>query len=303
MTRRLAAALGALLLVAACQTGGGAASGGAAGSGAAGSGAAGSGAAGSGAAGTPTPGPIVTGPATGNLEAIKSSGKLRIGVKFDVTGFGLRNPTTNEVEGLDADIGRELAKELGVEPEFQEAVSANRIPFLEQNKVDVVISTFTINEERKQRIDFSLPYYLAGQSILVKSDSTIQSVNDLNGKTVCSVQGSTSEKNVREKAPQAQLQLFATYTEAGQALSDGRCEAVSTDDSILFGLAERIQGTELRGGTFTQEPLGIGVQKGRTDLVQFVDQTLQEMKADGRLKTLYDKHIKRFTGQDVQAPF
>jgi putative glutamine transport system substrate-binding protein len=137
----------------------------------------------------------------------------------------------------------------------------------------------------------------------VKKESTIQSVNDLNGKKVCSGEGSTSEKNVREKAPQAELLLFKTYTEAGQALADGRCEAVSTDDSILFGLAERIPGTELRGGTFTQEPLAIGIKKGRTDLVTFVNTTLEKMKADGRLKTLYDKHIKRFTGKDVQVPF
>jgi ABC-type amino acid transport substrate-binding protein len=224
-------------------------------------------------------------------------------VKFDVTGFGLRNPTSGDVEGLDADLGREIAKDMGVRPVFIEAVSANRIPFLQQDKVDLIISTFTINEERKQQIDFSVPYYIAGQSILVKKESTIQSVTDLNGKKVCSGEGSTSEKNVRTKAPQAQLLLFKTYTEAGQALSDGRCDAVSTDDSILFGLAEKIPGTELRGGVFTEEPLGIGVKKGRTDLVDFVNATLRKMKDDGRLKAAYDKHIKRFTGQDVTVPF
>jgi ABC-type amino acid transport substrate-binding protein len=272
MARRVALLIASIVLVTACGPGGGAATG----------------------------SPVGAG---GGVDAIKSKGQIVLGVKFDVTGFGLRNPTSGDVEGLDADLGREIAKDMGVRPVFIEAVSANRIPFLQQDKVDLIISTFTINEERKQQIDFSVPYYIAGQSILVKKESTIQSVTDLNGKKVCSGEGSTSEKNVRAKAPQAQLLLFKTYTEAGQALSDGRCDAVSTDDSILFGLAEKIPGTELRGGVFTEEPLGIGVKKGRTDLVDFVNATLRKMKDDGRLKAAYDKHIKRFTGQDVTVPF
>ena len=273
MVRRLALVTAALFLAAACQQGGG---------------------------GAATGSPVGAG---GGVDAIKSKGQIVIGVKFDVTGFGLRNPTSGEIEGLDADIGREIAKELGVRPVLVEAVSANRIPFLQQDKVDLVISTMTVNDERKQQIDFSHVYYMAGQSILVKKESTVQAVTDLNGKKVCSGEGSTSEKNVRAKAPQAELLLFKTYTEAAQALADGRCEAVSTDDSILFGLAERVPGSELRGGTFTEEPLGIGIKKGRTDLVNAVNGTLEKMKADGRLKALYDKHIKRFTGKDVPIPF
>ena len=96
---------------------------------------------------------------------------------------------------------------------------------------------------------------------------------------------------------------FKTYTEAGQALADGRCDAVSTDDTILFGLAQNIPDTELRGGTFTEEPLGIGIKKGKDDFVTFINDTLQAMKADGRLKALYDKNVKPYTGKDVVAPF
>ncbi len=280
MSGRLAKLIGALLVVGACTGGGGAPAPGGGGAGGGGGGGAG-----------------------GGVNAIKQKGKLLCGVKFDVTGFGLRNPTNGQVEGLDADLCREIAKDLGVQAELTEAVSANRIPFLQQDKVDLIISTFTINDERKKQVDFSLPYYLAGQSILVKKDSPVQSVTDLNGKKVCTGEGSTSEKNLREKAPQAQLLLFKTYTEAGQALADGRCEAVSTDDSILFGLAEKIAGTELRGGTFTQEPLGIGIKKGRQDLVDYVNGVLRKMKDDGRLSALYGKHIKRFIGRDITVPF
>ncbi len=241
--------------------------------------------------------------ADSTMAKIQATGKLVCGTKFDVIGFGFKNPTNNEVEGLDADLCRAIAEGLGVTPEFVEAISANRLPFLTEDKVDIVASTMTVTDERKLEIDFSLVYYVAGQSLLVKTDSDIQSVDDLGGKKVCSGEGSTSEKNVREKAPTAELLLFKTYTEAGQALADGRCDAVSTDDTILFGLAQNIPDTELRGGAFTEEPLGIGIKKGKDDFVTFINDTLQAMKADGRLKALYDKNVKPYTGQDVVAPF
>jgi ABC-type amino acid transport substrate-binding protein len=241
--------------------------------------------------------------ADSTMAKIQAAGKLVCGTKFDVVGFGFKNPTNNEVEGLDADLCRAVAEGLGVPPEFVEAISANRLPFLTEDKVDLVASTMTATDARRLEIDFSKIYYVAGQSLLVKSDSTIQTVDDLNGRKVCSGEGSTSEKNVTERAPTAELLLFKTYTEAGQALADGRCEAVSTDDTILFGLAQNIPGTELRGGVFTDEPLGIGIKKGKDDFVAFIDSTLEAMKADGRLKALYDKNVKPYTGQDVVAPF
>ncbi len=289
MVKRSGLFIASLLVFAACTQ-----------AGAPGGGGGGSAPAGSPGAASPAGPPA--GSAGGGVEAIKKRGKLVCGVKFDVAGFGLRNPTTNQVEGLDADLCREIAKALKVEPEFIEAVSANRIPFLKEDKVDVVISTMTASEERKKEIDFSKIYYMAGQSILVKKESEVQSVEDLKGKTVCTGEGSTSEKNLRAKGV-TDLLLFKTYTEAGLALADGRCEAVSTDDSILFGLAEKFQGTELRGGKFSEEPLGIGIKKGQQDLVDLVNKTLDEMKADGRLAKLYEKHIERFTGEKVKPPF
>jgi glutamate transport system substrate-binding protein len=254
----------------------------------------------SGAAGSPTA-IIVEGVST--PQSIKDAAKLTCGVKFDVVGFGFRNPTNNEVEGFDADLCREIAKELSVEAELIEAVSANRIPFLNERRVDLVISTFTINDERKTQIDFSRPYYVAGQSILAKkSDTSITGVDDLNGKKVCSAEGSTSEKNVREKAPQAELVLFKTYTEAGQALNDGRCDAVSTDDVILFGLINAYPDTELKGEPFTTENYGIGMKKGSTELKAFVDDLLAKMDSDGRFKALWEKNIGPYTTKEPKLP-
>jgi aspartate/glutamate/glutamine transport system substrate-binding protein len=239
------------------------------------------------------------------MAQIQQKGKLTCGVKFDVIAFGFRNPTTGDVEGFDADLCREIATAMGVEPEFVEAISANRIPFLLEDRVDMVISTMTRNEERLQQIDFSKIYYLAGQRILVKSDSEYQEVGDLvqAGVPVCSGQGSTSEENLREQGvAEDKLVLFQTYTEAAGALVDGRCEAVSTDDSILFGLAAQNEGLEVRGEKFTEEPLGIGIKKGKEDLVEFTNGVLEAMAEDGRWAALYEKHIKPYTNEEPPEP-
>jgi ABC-type amino acid transport substrate-binding protein len=303
--RRLAALLVAGgLLLAACTSGGGA-------TGAAGSpDAVGSPAASPAAspAGSPaaSPAAVASLPTEGpTLDAIRSAGKLVCGVKYDVIAFGFRNPTSGDIEGFDADLCREIAGALGVEPEFVEAISANRIPFLQEDRVDIIVSTMTRNEERLGQIDFSKIYYLAGQKILVKSDSPHQSVDDLiaAGVKVCSGQGSTSETNLRDRGvEEANLVLFATYSEAAQALLDGRCDAVSTDDSILFGLAGQNEGLEVRGEAFTEEPLGIGIKKGKEDLVTFINAVLDQMAANGRWAELYDTHIKPYSGEEAPEP-
>ncbi len=231
------------------------------------------------------------------MAAIKQKGKIVIGVKYDVPLFGLLDPTTKKVDGFDVAIGKEIAKELGLSEtqiEFVEAISANRIPFLQEDKADLVISTMTINADRKTQIEFSRPYFLAGQSILVKGDNTtIKAVADLNGKKVCSVQGSTSEKNVVEKAPQAVLTSFTTYSACVSAMKDGRVDAVTTDDIILSGFAAADKTLKLVGGTFTTEAYGIGIKKGKTDMSKFVDDVLNAMMKDGRWEKLYGQ----FPGQ------
>jgi putative glutamine transport system substrate-binding protein len=248
-----------------------------------------------------------TSPASGSyIDTIKKRDKLIVGVKFDVPTFGAKNPMTDQIEGFDADIARELAKSLlgdAKKIELVEAISSNRVPFLQEDKVDLVISTMTINEARKKEIDFSDPYYLAGQSILVPKGSPIKSVSDLDGKNVCTAQGSTSEKNVREKSPKVKLTLFAGYSECYTALENGQVDAVSTDDIILFGLKLRAPDKyELVGGQFTSEPYGIGVKKGRPDLLAFVNGTLTAMKNDGRWKAIYDKNLKPASGISADPP-
>ena len=238
------------------------------------------------------------------ISAIQDAGTLKCGVKFDVFAFGYENPESGDVEGMDADLCRVIAESLGVEPEFIEAISDNRIPYLEDDTVDIVISTFTINDERREQIDFSDPYYVAGQSILTMSDNEeIQGIDSLAGTTVCSVTGSTSEQNIREMAPEAEVSLFGTYTEAAQALVDGRCHAVSTDDIILFGLAERFEGTELRGEPFTQEDYGIGVKKGKEDLVEYINAVFDGIWENGSYESIFTQHVGNYVDEMATPPF
>ncbi|HXH21976.1 MAG TPA: glutamate ABC transporter substrate-binding protein [Dehalococcoidia bacterium] len=244
-------------------------------------------------------------PAGSTMAQIQQRGRLVIGVKYDVPLFGLLDPVTRRVDGFDVALGKEIAKALGLredQVEFVEAVTANRIPFLQEDRVDLVISTFTITEERKQQIEFSRPYYQAGQSILVpKSNTTINSVNDLNGKRVCAQAGSTSERNVAQRAPQAELLPLQTISACVQAMKDGRVDAVSTDDIQLAGFAANDNSLKLVGGQFTKEPYGVGMKKGKTDMQKFVDDVINEMLRDGRWERIYNQYLGRVEGLPAAA--
>ncbi|HEX3393552.1 MAG TPA: glutamate ABC transporter substrate-binding protein [Acidimicrobiales bacterium] len=231
-------------------------------------------------------------PAGTTMANIQAKGKMVVGIKFDQPGVGLRNPTNNSFEGFDVDIAKLMAvgifggspDTLGNKIEFVEAVSANRETFIENGNVDAVIASYTINDARKQRVDFAGPYLLAHQDILVKaSDTTIKSVTDLNGKKVCSVQGSTSEKNVIAKAPQAQLLSFDDYSKCTEALTDGRVVAVTTDGPILAGYVAKSNGAfKVVNAPFTDEPYGIGMKKGDDAFRAFLNDRLEKIEADGQ---------------------
>jgi ABC-type amino acid transport substrate-binding protein len=253
---------------------------------------------------TPTKGTAATAAPTfaadSTMGKIAAAKKMTVGVKFDQPGFGLKDPTTGKDDGFDVAIAKEIGKALGLKEDeitFVEAISANRIPFLQEDKVDLVAATMTINADRKTQIEFSRPYFLAGQSILVKKENTsITKVADLNGKTVCSVQGSTSEKNVQTNAPQANLQSLTTYAACVSGMKDGRYEAVSTDDIILAGFAATDHSLKLVGGQFTKEPYGIGIKKGKTDMAQFIDSLIAKWLADGTWDRIYTQYLGKVEG-------
>lgn len=230
------------------------------------------------------------------LEKIKEKDKVVWGVKYDTKLFGLMNIEKREVEGFDIDIAKEITKRLlGDEKkaEFVEVTSKTRIPLLKNGNIDAIIATMTISDERKKQVDFSDVYFDAGQSLLVKKGSDIKSVDDLTkGKIVLAVKGSTSAVNVKEKAPDVKVLELENYAEAFTALQSGQGDAMTTDNSILLGMASENPDYELVGGNFTKEPYGIAFNKGQTQLVKEVNSILADMHQDGTYDKIYKKWIK-----------
>jgi glutamate transport system substrate-binding protein len=233
---------------------------------------------------------------------IQDRGEITIGVKFDVPPFGFKNPQTNRVEGFDVDLGRFIAEELGVEPKFIEAISDNRIPFLERGTVDLILSTMTINAERDQEIDFSEPYYIARGRILVPKGSDIRGLEDLAGNSVCTALGSTYEETLREEAPRADLRLVDTYSECLELLQNEAVDAVSTDDVILTGMIIQDDTLEMVGDALTTEPYGVGIKQGDRELKRFVDGVLKSVEEDGRWERTYRKWVGQHIGRQEQPP-
>ncbi|MDR7078585.1 putative glutamine transport system substrate-binding protein [Neobacillus niacini] len=230
------------------------------------------------------------------LAQIKEDKKVVFGVKHDTRLFGLKNPSTGEVEGFDIDLSKALTEEMfgkDVKPEFVEVTSKTRVGLLNNGKVDAVVATMTITEERKKEVDFTDVYFDAGQSLLVKKGSKVQSIDDLKkDTTVLAVKGSTSSINIREKAPETTVLEFENYAEAFTALKADKGDALTTDDSILYGMAEEDPSFELVGGTFTEEPYGIAVKKGNTPLVDELNKALKSLKDSGKYDEIKDKWIK-----------
>ncbi len=241
-------------------------------------------------------------PADSPLGAIQAKGEITIGVKFDVPPFGVKNPQTGDVEGFDVEMGKTVAEKLGVEPKFIEAISDNRIPFLEDGTADLILSTMTINEERVGQIDFSDPYFIARGRVLVPEDSDITGVGDLAGKNVCTALGSTYEANLKKQAPDAKLKLVDSYSECLELVQNGAVDAVSTDDVILTGMIIQDDTLKLVGDQLTQEPYGAGIKKGETELLAFVNETFQGLKDDGTWMKLYEEWIGKYTKEPGEVP-
>jgi len=228
------------------------------------------------------------------VQAIADRGVLRVGVKADVPKFGYKNPETNEYEGFEIDLARRIAKEIfGDENKVEfEAVNAKtRGPALDQGQIDLVIATFTINEERKRSFNFSDPYFTDHVGFLVKADSDIQSWKDLDGKTIGVAQSATTRSALTAQAEQDGISVrfmeFATYPEIKAALDAGRVHAFSVDQSILWGYKDETN--RFLPEKFAPQEYGIASKLSNTELAQFVNDLLAEMRESGELEQLYEK--------------
>ncbi|MFJ1547097.1 glutamate ABC transporter substrate-binding protein [Streptomyces sp. NPDC088246] len=221
--------------------------------------------------------------------------KITIGIKIDQPGIGLKTPD-GKYTGFDVDVATYVAKELGYDAKdivFKETKSADRETAIERGDVKFIAASYSINDERLQKVDFAGPYLLAHQDILVRADDdSIKSPADLNNKKLCSVAGSTSAKNVKDKlAPKADLQTYGGYSECLTGLENKVIDALTTDDSILAGYAsqQNFQGKfKLAGFKMTNENYGIGLKKGDADLKKKINDALTKMVSDGS----WDKAVK-----------
>ncbi len=220
------------------------------------------------------------------MAELSEAGKVTIGTKFDQPGFGKLN-LEDKPEGFDVEVAKIIAGELGIaedDIEWKEATSAVREQVIEDGSVDFVVATYTINDERKEKITFAGPYYVAGQQLMVKSDNdTINGPDDIKGNPdvkVCSADGSTPSEQIRPYlADPKQLVLFDVYEKCEAALAKGTdgVGIVTTDNVILLGFAAESDGDyKLVGEQFTEEPYGIGIKKGDVEFCEFINKTLKD---------------------------
>ena len=231
---------------------------------------------------------------------LQEAGTMTVGVKYDVPPFGLNNPQTGEVEGFDVDLANYIGERLGVDVEFREATSDNRIPLLVDGTIDLILSTMTITEERDLEIDFSEPYYVANGDVLVPGDSDIQTLDDLNGKRVCTALGSTYADTIKKEAPDADLRLVDLYSECFDQIQTGSVDAVSTDNVILTGMVIQDDSLELLGLDYTTEPYGVGIPEGDAEMKQFVDDSIAEFISSGAWQETYDEWVGQYIPEEQQ---
>jgi aspartate/glutamate/glutamine transport system substrate-binding protein len=229
------------------------------------------------------------------LSEIKGHGKIIVGVKFDCKPFGFID-SDQKLKGFDVDLSKEIAKRvLGNENavEFKQVNSSNRILLLSSGAIDMVAATMTITDKRRQVVDFSPSYYLAGQAVMVPINSNIKSIKDLNNKKVVIVLGSTAEQNLKTLAPMAQIKGFRTYTDAFSALKAGRADAMTTDDTIITGLIMDNHNFKILKERYTVEPYGIAFRKSKEtpEFQEAVNSALLQIKEDGTLKKIEKKWI------------
>ena len=224
-----------------------------------------------------------------------SAESLTVGIKFDQPGLGQKTP--DGYEGFDVDVATYIAKELGVDAaniEWKEAPSAERENLIKRGDVDFVVATYSITDERKQEVDFAGPYFIAHQDLLVRQDdSSITGPDSLNGKKLCSVTGSTSAQRVKDEfSNQAQLQEYGGYSECVSGLESGAVDAITTDNTILAGLAAANEGKfKLVGEGFSDENYGVGLEKGNTELKADINAAIQKMFDDGAWAEAIEKNL------------
>ena len=225
------------------------------------------------------------------VQKIVDRGVLRVGVKQDLPNFGYRDPESNQYTGMEVEIAKKVAAELGVDIEFTPVTAQTRGALLDNGQLDMVIATFTITEERKELYNFTTPYYTDAVGFLVRKDSNIQSSWEaLDGLTIGVTQGSIQwgllEEIAAEKGIELNFRELGSNSEVVVALAAHRVDAFSIDQSILSAFLGKTN--ELLDLQYQPSEYGIVTKKSNTDLATYLDGLVQDWTEDGTLQAIYD---------------
>lgn len=238
------------------------------------------------------------------LEEIKKDGKIRIGVFSDKNPFGYVDEN-GKVQGYDIYFAKRIAKDLlGSEDavEFVYVEAASRVEYLQSGKVDITLANFTVTEERSEKVDFALPYMKVALGVVSPDSELIKSVDDLDGKNLIVVKGTTAETYFSENYPNVKLTKFDEYQEAYDALVDGRGDAFSTDNTEVLAWAMKNKGftvgIESLGNVDAIAP---AVQKGNTELLNWLNEEIKTLGEEQFFHADYEATLRSVYGEDADA--
>ncbi|MEV0544018.1 glutamate ABC transporter substrate-binding protein [Nocardia salmonicida] len=239
----------------------------------------------------PRPGAMPVGSA---MAAIVANGRLRVGVDQNTYMFGFRNPSTGRLEGFDIDLAREIARDLFGDPdkiELRSVTAADRIPLLQEKKVDMIVRTFSATCERRREVDFSSVYYRAAQRIAAPHGAGITNGAGLAGKRVCVAKGTTAAAPLFTLPTPPNVLGVTNWTDCLVALQQGTVDAISGDEPILAGLVAQDRNLEVVGDPIGAGAYAVGVPRGSDELVRFVNGVLDRARNDGTWQRIYTQHL------------
>ena len=221
--------------------------------------------------------------------AEKEEGTLVMGTNADFPPFELRNEQ-NEVDGFDVDIAKAVAAAMGKELVIEDMAFDGLIPALQTDKIDIAVAGMTITPERLEEVDFSTPYYNAGQTVVVREENNeIQGVDDLDGKLIAVQLGTTGDLEAHDRFPAENIRQFNQVNEAFLELGNERVDAIIIDIPVAERYIEIKGGFKTVGGAFTEEFFGIAVKKGNTELLEQINEVLAELEESGKFDELLTK--------------
>lgn len=235
------------------------------------------------------------------VEEIKQSGKIVIGVFSDKKPFGYVD-SNGDYQGYDVYFGNRIAKDLGVEVEYVPVEAASRVEYLVSNKVDIILANFTVTEERKEKVDFTLPYMKVALGVVSPDKALITDVEDLKGKTLIVCKGTTAETFFTENYPEVNLLKFDQYTEAYNALLDGRGDALSTDNTEVLAWAIENEGFSVGIESLGNiDTIAAAVQKGNQDLLDWLNNEIVELGKENFFHADYEETLAPVYGEAADA--